>query len=97
MLPLATLALVASSPGQTFGVSIFNEPMRESLSLSHSQFAAAYMLGTAGLAKDWFGSFDAAMIAFVAMPIPIALLSLAVAVPREYAAIRAALASADGD
>lgn len=58
MLPLATLALVASSPGQTFGVSIFNEPMRESLSLSHSQFAAAYMLGTALAALPiwWFGA-----------------------------------------
>lgn len=58
MLPLATLALVASSPGQTFGVSIFNEPMRESLRLSHGQFAAAYMLGTALAALPiwWFGA-----------------------------------------
>lgn len=58
MLPVATLALVASSPGQTFGVSIFNEPMRASLSLSHSQFAAAYMLGTALAALPilWFGA-----------------------------------------
>lgn len=58
MLPLATLALVASSPGQTFGVSIFNEPMRQSLSLSHGQFAAAYMLGTALAALPiwWFGA-----------------------------------------
>lgn len=46
MLPLAMAALIASSPGQTFGVSIFNEPMRLSLGLSHGQLAAAYMLGT---------------------------------------------------
>lgn len=46
MLPLATIALVASSPGQTFGVSIFNEPIRLELGLSHGQIAAAYMLGT---------------------------------------------------
>ena len=46
MLPLSMAALIASSPGQTFGVSIFNEPIRESLCLSHGQLAAAYMLGT---------------------------------------------------
>lgn len=46
MLPLAIMALIASSPGQTFGVSIFNEPMRIGLGLTHSQIAAAYMLGT---------------------------------------------------
>lgn len=46
MLPLSIATLIASSPGQTFGVSIFNEPMRSSLGLSHGQLAAAYMLGT---------------------------------------------------
>lgn len=46
MLPVSMAALIASSPGQTFGVSIFNEPMRASLRLSHGQLAAAYMLGT---------------------------------------------------
>lgn len=46
MLPLTMLAMVATSPGQTFGVSIFNEPMRQSLQLSHGQLALAYTLGT---------------------------------------------------
>lgn len=46
MLPLSMAALIASSPGQTFGISIFNEPMRLSLGLSHGQMAAAYTLGT---------------------------------------------------
>ena len=46
MLPLSMGTLIASSPGQTFGISIFNEPMRSSLGLSHGQLAAAYMLGT---------------------------------------------------
>lgn len=46
MLPLAMLAMFASSPGQTFGVSIFNESIRTSLNLSHSQLALAYTLGT---------------------------------------------------
>lgn len=46
ILPLAMLAMVATSPGQTFGVSIFNEPMRQSLGLSYGQLAGAYTLGT---------------------------------------------------
>jgi len=46
ILPLAMLAMVATAPGQTFGVSIFNEPMRQSLALSHGEMAAAYTLGT---------------------------------------------------
>jgi len=46
MLPLAMLALAASAPGQTYGVMIFNEHIRTSLSLSHSQLAFAYTLGT---------------------------------------------------
>jgi MFS transporter, OFA family, oxalate/formate antiporter len=46
MLPIAMLGLIATSPGQTFGVSIFNEPMRQGLGLSHGQLALAYMLGT---------------------------------------------------
>lgn len=46
MLPLAMLALAASAPGQTYGVMIFNEHIRTSLQLSHSQLAFAYTLGT---------------------------------------------------
>jgi len=57
MLGIAILAQAASSPGQTYGVSIFNEPMRQSLGLSHSHLASAYMLGTlcASLPIAWFG------------------------------------------
>lgn len=46
ILSVATAALIATSPAQTFGVSIFNEAMRGSLGLTHSQYAGAYMLGT---------------------------------------------------
>ncbi|WP_197444310.1 MFS transporter [Maioricimonas rarisocia] len=58
MLPLAIMALIASSPGQTFGISIFNEPMRIGLGLSHSQIAAAYMLGTllGAIPIAWIGA-----------------------------------------
>ncbi|HBJ34675.1 MAG TPA: hypothetical protein DDZ51_07920 [Planctomycetaceae bacterium] len=46
IVPLAMLAMVANSPGQTLGISIFNEPIRQSLNLSHSQLGAAYTIGT---------------------------------------------------
>jgi len=46
MLPLATMALIATAPGQTFGISAFNDSFRQTLGLSHSQLTGAYMLGT---------------------------------------------------
>ena len=46
MLPVAMLIQISTSPGQTFGVSVFNPFLRESLSLSQSAFSGAYALGT---------------------------------------------------
>lgn len=46
MLPLAMLGLIATSPGQTYGVMVFTEPIRQELELSHSQISAAYMFGS---------------------------------------------------
>lgn len=59
MLGISIIALAASSPGQTYGVSIFNEPMRTALGLSHTQLASAYMFGTlvAALPIIWIGGF----------------------------------------
>ncbi len=58
MLPIAMLAAIATSPGQTYGISIFNAYFRESLGLSHSQLTAAYMFGTllASLPQSYIGS-----------------------------------------
>ncbi len=46
MLPIAILAQAATSPGQTFGVSIFNPSFQEALGISLSQLTGAYMIGT---------------------------------------------------
>lgn len=46
MLPVAALLQMASSPGQTFGVSVFNSPIRESLHLGHSQITFCYLLAS---------------------------------------------------
>ena len=46
MVPVAIIAQAATSPGQTFGVSIFNPSLREALGISHAQLSGAYMFGT---------------------------------------------------
>ncbi len=58
MLPIAMLAAIATGPGQTFGVSIFNPAFRQTLGLSHSQLTGAYMFGTllAALPQPYIGS-----------------------------------------
>ncbi len=57
MLPIAMLAAIVTSPGQTFGVSIFNPYLRDALGLSHSQLTGAYMIGTllAALPQPYIG------------------------------------------
>jgi MFS family permease len=58
ILPVALAIQIASSPGQTFGVSIFNPYIRAELGLSHSEISGAYMLGTllASLPMVYVGS-----------------------------------------
>ncbi len=56
-MPVAILAAIATSPGQTFGVSVFNPDLRSTLGLNHSQLTGAYMLGTllAALPQPFIG------------------------------------------
>lgn len=58
ILPVVLAIQIASSPGQTFGVSIFNPYIRAELGLSHSEISGAYMLGTllASLPMVYVGS-----------------------------------------
>ncbi|MDX1566133.1 MAG: MFS transporter, partial [Phycisphaeraceae bacterium] len=46
MLPIATLAMIATSPAQTFGISAFNDSFRRAFDLSNSELSGAYMIGT---------------------------------------------------
>lgn len=46
MLPIVLAIQVASSPGQTYGISVFNPLIRSELGLSHSEISVAYTLGT---------------------------------------------------
>lgn len=55
---LAAISLGMTAPGQTAGVSVFIDPMMETLDLSRTQVSTAYLVGTlAGAASmPWFGS-----------------------------------------
>ena len=46
MLPIAIAGQVITSPGQTYGISVFNDSFRHDLGLSHTALAGAYMVGT---------------------------------------------------
>ena len=50
MAGVCTVAMIATSPGQTVVVSQFNTAMRESLGLSASALSVAYMVGTVSAA-----------------------------------------------
>ena len=54
----AATSMVASIPGQTIGVNVFNEELIVSLGLSRSQVALAYFIGTAasGIILVWAGT-----------------------------------------
>ena len=58
MLPIAMLAQAGTSPGQTFGISIFNPSFLETLKISLSQLTGAYMIGTllAAVPQPYIGS-----------------------------------------
>ena len=46
LLLFGTLASLASAPGQTLVISLFNSDIREAFSLSHGEFGTAYMFAT---------------------------------------------------
>ena len=43
---VSLFALIFTSPGQTFGVAVFNPSFREALNLTHTQLTGAYMVAT---------------------------------------------------
>ncbi|MEK6233094.1 MAG: MFS transporter [Planctomycetales bacterium] len=50
MLPLVSVMQICTAPGQTFGISVFNPYLRESLQLSHTELASAYLLASCAAA-----------------------------------------------
>tara|TARA_R110002050_G_scaffold1281_4_gene9302 strand:- start:40154 stop:41452 length:1299 start_codon:yes stop_codon:yes gene_type:complete len=67
-----SIGVYLSMPGQTIGVSVFTDPVKNALGLSRNQFSNAYMIGTImsslviGRAGVWFDRYGARYVAFFA-------------------------------
>lgn len=72
ILVIGTIGVFCSMPGQTIGVSVFTDPVKDALGLSRNQFSNAYMIGTIisslviGRAGVWFDRYGARYVAFFA-------------------------------
>jgi hypothetical protein len=72
VLIVGTLGIYCSIPGQTIGVSVFTDPVKDALGLSRNQFSNSYMIGTIlsalviGRAGIWFDKYGARYVAFFA-------------------------------
>ena len=95
VLIFGSIGILASIPGQTVGVSVFTDPVKDALGLSRNEFSNAYMIGTllssffvskAGL---WFDKYGARYVAFFAtffLAIALVMSSLSVTISREISA-----------
>ena len=69
VLIIGTIGVWFSIPGQTIGVSVFTDPVKDALGLSRNQFSNAYMVGTImssliiGRAGRWFDRYGARWVA----------------------------------
>ncbi|WP_299433221.1 MFS transporter [uncultured Maribacter sp.] len=69
---IGTIGVLASVPGQTIGVSVFTDPVKDALGLTRNQFSNAYMIGTllsslvVSRAGVWFDAYGARYVAFFA-------------------------------
>lgn len=84
---IGSIGILASIPGQTVGVSVFTDPVKDALGLSRNQFSNAYMLGTllsaffvarAGILFDLYGARYVAFFATVFLSVSLLLLSVSV-------------------
>ena len=72
VLIIGSIGIYCSIPGQTIGVSVFTDPVKDALGLSRNQFSNAYMIGTIlsslviGRAGVWFDKYGARYVAFFA-------------------------------
>ena len=84
---IGTLGVFASIPGQTVGVSVFTDPVKDALGLTRNQFSNAYMIGTllssffvsrAGVLFDTFGARYVAFFATIILACSLLLCSVSV-------------------
>lgn len=87
VLIIGTIGVYASIPGQTVGVSVFTDPLKDALGLSRNQFSNAYMIGTlvssffvsrAGVLFDRYGARYVAFFATLILACALLLCSVSV-------------------
>ena len=87
ILIVGSIGVLASIPGQTVGVSVFTDPVKDALGLSRNQFSNAYMIGTllssllvtrAGFLFDKYGARYVAFFATIFLGISLLLFSISV-------------------
>ncbi len=92
MLIVGSIGVLASIPGQTVGVSIFTDPVKDALGLTRNQFSNAYMFGTllsaffvakAGVLFDRYGARYVAFFAAFFLGIAVFLCSISLEIS-EY-------------
>ena len=86
---IGSIGVLASIPGQTVGVSIFTDPVKDALGLSRNQFSTAYMFGTllsaffvskAGVLFDKYGARYVAFFSAFFLAIALFICSQSVAI-----------------
>ncbi|SNR33827.1 Major Facilitator Superfamily protein [Lutibacter agarilyticus] len=84
---IGTIGIWASIPGQTVGVSVFTDPVKDALGLSRNEFSNAYMIGTfvssffvsrAGVLFDKFGARYVSFITTIILGVALLLCSISV-------------------
>lgn len=84
---VGSIGVLASIPGQTVGVSVFTDPVKDALELTRNQFSNAYMFGTllsaffvskAGVLFDKYGARYVAFFATLFLGISLLLFSVSV-------------------
>lgn len=87
VLGIGSIGILASIPGQTVGVSVFTDPVKDALGLTRNQFSNAYMIGTlisaffvskAGVLFDKYGARFVAFFAAFLLGVSLVLFSISV-------------------
>ena len=90
---VGSIGVLASIPGQTVGVSVFTDPVKDALGLSRNQFSNAYMIGTllssflvtkAGFLFDKYGARYVAFFATIFLGISLLLFSISVKISETF-------------
>lgn len=96
VLIVGSIGVLASIPGQTVGVSVFTDPVKDALGLTRNQFSNAYMFGTllsaffvarAGVLFDRFGARYVAFFSALFLGVSLLLCSKSVLISESIKAL----------